>query len=75
MEFKTKNFGSLAVRTRYAYAIDYMVGAFKDGHEMTEIQTIIFTSARMALKALREIQYDENNHLTLVEYREVLMHA
>lgn len=78
MEYKHKTFNSLAIRTRYAYSIIFIENADDimdtKGHlQEHDTQTLVFTSARMALKVMAEIENDPN--ITLLEFKEILMHV
>ena len=73
MDFKHKTFGSMAVRTRYAYQLVFIQEGVDKIHTIDDAETIVFTSARMALKIMSEIEADEN--IVLLEFKEVLMHV
>ena len=73
MEYKHKTFGSMAVRTRYAYQLTFLHEKVDTINTIDDAETIVFTSARMALKIMSEIEADEN--LVLLEFKEILMHC
>jgi hypothetical protein len=73
MEYKHKTFGSLAVRTRYAYQLTFLTEEVDLMNTIDDAETIVFTSARMALKVMTEIEADEN--IVLLEFKEILMHV
>lgn len=80
MDYNHAQFGSLAVRTRYAYQITYVNNIGDRLLTDTEIdelmqtpEVIVFRSARMALKALKEIETDITKYC--IEYREIQIHC
>lgn len=80
MDYNHTHFGSLAVRTRYAYQITYFNNFGSRLLTDTEIdelmqtpEVIVFRSARMALKALKEIETDDTK--ICIEYREIQIHC
>ena len=73
MDYKHKHFGSMALRTRYAYQLVFLRELENTIRSIDDAETIVFTSARMALKVMSEIEADEN--LVLLEFKEILMHC
>jgi hypothetical protein len=73
MDYKHKTFGSLAVRTRYAYQVQFIESTYNEDYKIPELQTIVFTSARMALKVMSEIEKETN--MSVIEFKEIVMHV